>query len=119
MSEAKRFSGNRKIWIGGSVAAAAVVVAVSAGLFPPNASDTAGTIVPAQRYQATPISATDIKLGTSGNATVSGASGNPTGVANAGAGLLTFNNSFGAYNNANSNFIYNPRQIQLGARFNF
>jgi hypothetical protein len=42
-----------------------------------------------------------------------------SGSANAGAGLLTFNNSFGAYNNANSNFIYNPRQIQLGARFNF
>jgi hypothetical protein len=42
-----------------------------------------------------------------------------SGSANAGTGLLTFNNSFGAYNNANSNFIYNQRQIQLGARFNF
>ncbi len=39
-----------------------------------------------------------------------------------GIGTLTFNpnnGSFGAYNNANSNFIYNPRQLQIGARFNF
>jgi outer membrane receptor protein involved in Fe transport len=31
----------------------------------------------------------------------------------------TTSSSFGAYTNANSNFVYNPRQIQLGARFNF
>jgi hypothetical protein len=41
------------------------------------------------------------------------------GTVASGAGTLTFNNDFGAYNNANSNFIYNPRRIQLGARFNF
>ena len=41
------------------------------------------------------------------------------GNAGTGVGALTFNNSFGAYNNANSNFIYNPRQIQIGARLNF
>lgn len=35
------------------------------------------------------------------------------------APTLTYSSSFGAYNNANSNFIYNPRQIQVGARFNF
>jgi hypothetical protein len=41
------------------------------------------------------------------------------GSAASGTGTLTFNNSFGAYNNANSNFIYNPRQVQIGARLNF
>jgi outer membrane receptor protein involved in Fe transport len=32
---------------------------------------------------------------------------------------LTYANNFHAYNNGNSNFIYNPRQVQIGARFNF
>jgi hypothetical protein len=35
------------------------------------------------------------------------------------APTLTYSNSFGSFNNANSNFIYNPRQIQVGARLNF
>jgi outer membrane receptor protein involved in Fe transport len=35
------------------------------------------------------------------------------------APTLTYANNFGAFNNANSNFIYNPRQIQIGARLNF
>jgi hypothetical protein len=32
---------------------------------------------------------------------------------------LTFNTPFGVPNNSNSNFSYTPRQIQLGARFQF
>ncbi len=54
MSEQNTSSiGNRKIWIGAGIAAAAVIVAVSTGVdFPPGGKDTAGTIVPAQRYQA-------------------------------------------------------------------
>ena len=48
MNEQKRgLANSRKIWIGGGIAVAAAVVAVSTGLFPPNAADTAGTIVPA------------------------------------------------------------------------
>jgi hypothetical protein len=43
---------NRKIMIGGGLAIAAAAVAVSLGVFPPNSSETAGTIVPAQRYRA-------------------------------------------------------------------
>ena len=53
MSEQNNGSfGNRKIWIGVGIAAAAVIVTVSTGIFPPSGSDTAGTIVPAQRYRA-------------------------------------------------------------------
>ena len=54
MSEEKSGSfGKRKVWIGGGIAAAAVILAVSSGIdFPPSGKDTAGTIVPAQRYRA-------------------------------------------------------------------
>ena len=54
MSQEKSGS-KRKIWIGGAIAAAAVVLAISSGIdFPPGSKDTAGTIVPAQRYRAAP-----------------------------------------------------------------
>ena len=86
MNEQKRgLANSRKIWIGGGIAVAAAVVAVSTGLLPPNAADTAGTIVPAQRYQATPISATDIKLGAQGGGDAGGIANATSGVANAGA----------------------------------
>jgi anti-sigma factor RsiW len=62
------FSGKRKILIGGGIAVAAVAVAVSTGLVPPS-TDTAGTIVPAERYRAPQITADDIKLGNKTNAT--------------------------------------------------
>ena len=66
MSEPNTSSiGNRKIWIGAGVAAAAVIVAVSTGVLPPGGKDTAGTIVPAQRYQAAQPTAADVKLGNS------------------------------------------------------
>ena len=51
MNEKTSGSGKRKILIGGGIAVAAVAVAISTGLFPPG-SDTAGTIVPAERYRA-------------------------------------------------------------------
>ncbi len=64
MSEQNTSSvGNRKIWIGAGVAAAAVIVAVSTGVLPPSGKDTAGTIVPATRYQAPQPTAADVKLG--------------------------------------------------------
>ena len=64
MSEQNTSSvGNRKIWIGAGVAAAAVIVAVSTGVLPPSGKDTAGTIVPAQRYMAPQPTAADVKLG--------------------------------------------------------
>ncbi len=50
MNEKTSGSGKRKILIGGGIAAA-VAVAISTGLFPPG-TDTAGTIVPAERYRA-------------------------------------------------------------------
>ena len=70
MSEQNNSSfGNRKIWIGAGVAAAAVIVAVSTGVLPPGGKDTAGTIVPAQRYMAPQGTAADVKLdGTAGTA---------------------------------------------------
>ncbi len=40
----------------------------------------------------------------------------PTGSPN---GLLTYQPSFGATQTSNSNYIYSPRQVQIGARFNF
>ena len=78
------FSGKRKLLIGGGFAVAAVAVAVSTGLFPPS-TDTAGTIVPADRYRAPQITADDVKLGgqaAAGATTPSGqaASGQALGV---------------------------------------
>jgi hypothetical protein len=32
---------------------------------------------------------------------------------------LTFSNSFGTYNNSNSNYAYSPRQVQLALRLVF
>ena len=58
------FLGNRKVWIGGGVAAAAVIFAMSSGIdFPLGGKDTAGTIVPAERYRAPQNTADDVKLG--------------------------------------------------------
>src|SRR3982751_1770576 len=63
MNEQKTsFSGKRKVAIGGGIAAAAVIVALSTGMFPPDGKDTAGTIVPAQRYKAPQITAEEVKL---------------------------------------------------------
>jgi len=68
MSQEKAGS-KRKIWIGGAIAAAAVVLAISSGIdFPPGSKDTAGTIVPAQRYRAPQNTADDVKLGAPGSA---------------------------------------------------
>jgi hypothetical protein len=33
--------------------------------------------------------------------------------------LLTYQPNFGSVQTANSNYIYSPRQVQIGARFNF
>ena len=65
MSEQQNGStGNRKVWIGAGIAAAAAIVAVALGIdFPPGSTDTAGTIVPAQRYRAPQITSDDVKLG--------------------------------------------------------
>jgi hypothetical protein len=35
------------------------------------------------------------------------------------APVLNFNSTFGQITNANSNFAYTPRQVQLGVRFTF
>lgn len=37
----------------------------------------------------------------------------------AAAPTLTFDPTFGSYQNANSNYTYNPRQVQIAARLNF
>ena len=67
MSEQKSGSGKRKIWIGGGIAAVAVVLAMSSGIdFPPGSKDTAGTIVPAQRYRAPQDTAEDVQAGRAG-----------------------------------------------------
>ena len=52
---------------------------------------------------------------------------NVTGINNTGyiiggttaAPTLTYNSPFGTVNNANSNFVYSTRQIQIGAKFSF
>ncbi|MBS0326007.1 MAG: hypothetical protein JSS46_05595, partial [Proteobacteria bacterium] len=90
MSEQNRtFPGKRKWWIGGGIAAAVVVVGLASGLIPPGGKDTAGTIVPAQRYQAPQSAVQDVQGG--GLAGNEGqASGTPTpgtdNAANASAG---------------------------------
>jgi hypothetical protein len=35
------------------------------------------------------------------------------------APTLTFQGPFGSFTNANSNYVYNPRQVQIAARLNF
>ena len=80
MSEEKSGSfGKRKIWIGGGIAAAAVILAVSSGVdFPPFSKDTVGTIVPAQRFRADQPATTGVAGGGQSGAasTPSGAPGN-------------------------------------------
>jgi hypothetical protein len=49
--------------------------------------------------------------------------GQPTGTActvgTTGIAVLNYQTAFGQVTNANSNFAYSPRQVQLGARFVF
>ncbi len=69
-------NGNRKLWIGGGIAAAAAVVIVSQFSvdFPPTGDATSGTIAPAQRYRAAQPTAQDVQVGTQSGAQ----SGQPT-----------------------------------------
>ena len=54
----------RTLWIGtGAVLAAGVIVALFVIPFPPGGKETAGTVVPAQRYRAEQIQAKDVQLG--------------------------------------------------------
>jgi len=87
MSQEKGGS-KRKIWIGGAIAAAAAVLAISSGIdFPPGGKDTAGTIVPAQRYRATQPGAEEVKLGgQSATTTATDSAGNQGNVGQAGPG---------------------------------
>ena len=69
--------GNRKIWIGGAVAAAAVFAVAQFGFdSKPNEKDVIGTIAPADRYRAPQPTAGDIKVGT--KTTEQGTLTNPT-----------------------------------------
>jgi len=69
---------SRKIWIGGAIAAAAVVVVAQFGLDgKTNDKDVIGTIAPAERYRAPQPTAGDIKVGT----TTTGQSGQPEATA--------------------------------------
>ena len=54
----------RNVWIGGGIAIAAALIALSYTIdFPPGAQNTVGTIVPAQRYKAAQPVIEDIKAG--------------------------------------------------------
>jgi len=92
----------RKIWIGGAIAAAAVVLVVSSGIdFPPGSKDTSGTIVPATRYKAPQNTAEDVKLGAPGSAqTTAPLAGDAAGNA---AGNAATNASGNAVSNAAGN----------------
>jgi anti-sigma factor RsiW len=83
MSEQKSGS-NRKILIGAGIAAAAVIVAFSTGMFPPSATNTSGTIVPAQRYRADQPAVDNV---------VGGAPGVQSGVLNSAATDAATNNA--------------------------
>jgi hypothetical protein len=73
MSEQANSSiGNRKIWIGTGVAAAAVVFGVYfSSDFPTSKEATSGTIAPAQRFRAEQPTAGDVKLGNQAGGTSS------------------------------------------------
>ena len=63
MSEAKSgSSGTRRIWIGGAIAAAAVILVMQYVDLPPS-KDMTGTIVPAQRFRAPQSGAENVKAG--------------------------------------------------------
>lgn len=87
-SEQKRGSfGRGKLWVGGGIAAVAVVLALSlsSGIdFPPGSKDTAGTIVPAQRDHAPQNTADDVKLGAPGAAQSTAAPAVPAAIDSAG-----------------------------------
>jgi anti-sigma factor RsiW len=55
-------SGNRKLWVGGAVAALAVGIAMFAFDYPPKSENVVGTIAPAERYRAAGT-AEAVKLG--------------------------------------------------------
>ena len=57
--------GNRKLWIGGAMAAVAVIVVAQFGFDgKTSAKDTIGTIAPADRYRAPQATAADVNVGT-------------------------------------------------------
>ena len=61
---ANTLSGKSKIWIGASVLVlAAAGVLVAGHYYTPNGKETAGTIVPAERYRSAQVSSSDVKLG--------------------------------------------------------
>jgi hypothetical protein len=62
MSVEKKNVPSRRLWIGGGVALAALVVAVQTQFPRPAAEDTAGTIAPAQRYRAPDNGSAEVKL---------------------------------------------------------
>ena len=94
------FSGKRKLIVGSGIAAAAVIVALSTGLFPPS-KDTAGTIVPAERYRAPQITSEDVKVG--GQASQS-AQTTTSGIAGVGAnGGVGTNGGLGANGGVGTN----------------
>lgn len=69
--------GNRKLWIGGAVAAAAVVVVAQFGFdSKPNEKDVIGTIAPAERYRAPQPTAADVKVGATAGGQTGKADGN-------------------------------------------
>ena len=54
----------RKIWVGASVLALVAAGALFAGQYIPlKSNETAGTIVPAERYRVQQVGNTDVKLG--------------------------------------------------------
>src|SRR4029450_13325160 len=80
MSEQRRGSFGKKIWIGGGLAVAAAAIAVFSGVeVPPTGKDVSGTIVPAQRYRADQPSAGDVKLGVQAGGSLNPADGGSMG----------------------------------------
>ena len=72
MNDRKGGLGNRRLVIGGGMAIAAAIVVVATGVYPPNATETAGTIVPAKRYIAPQNAAADVQLGAPGGEAAQG-----------------------------------------------
>lgn len=70
-TESWTMNANRRIWVGGAAAAAAVGIAMFAFDYPPKSQDVLGTVVPAERYRAPQAGAEAVKLGTPSAATTS------------------------------------------------
>ncbi len=103
-----------KLWIGGGIAAVAVLAVAKLGFDVPSSGDSvSGTVVPAERYRAKQMSSDDVKVG-SPTAVGTAGSGGPAADGQANAQSNNLNNAqSNNLNNAQSNNLSNAQSNNL------